>query len=103
MYPLAGLLWACLACPVQAADFQAAASMQNIGTIRNLPDANSRYSTNLMSTAYSSVNKKGLTQVRLRFATDDNNDNGADFIRFFSGNDAALSNRPLLQVTYYVP
>ena len=88
---------------LQAEDFQAAASKSDIGTIRNLPDVDNWYSTSLMSTAYTSVNTKGLTQVRLRFSTDDNNDNGADFLRFYSGNAATISDRPLLQVTYYVP
>jgi hypothetical protein len=49
------------------------------------------------------INKTGRTQFRLRFATDDNNDGGADYIRFYSGNDATVSYRPTLVVEYYVP
>jgi hypothetical protein len=38
----------------------------------------------------------------LRFSLDDNNDAGADVIKFYSG-EAAASNRPQLIVQYYVP
>ncbi len=44
-----------------------------------------------------------MTQLRLRFSTDDNNDNGADIIRFFSGNVAVFGVRPILMISYYVP
>ena len=49
------------------------------------------------------INKVGVTQLRLRFATDDNNDGGADYVRFYSGDDATVSSRPMLIVEYYVP
>ncbi|MEW5829984.1 MAG: hypothetical protein AB1846_13910 [Chloroflexota bacterium] len=44
----------------------------------------------------------GVTQFRLRFARDDNDDKGADCLKFFSGN-AALWARPQLIIEYYVP
>ena len=34
---------------------------------------------------------------------DDNNDNVADYLRFYSGNAATLSVRPLLIAKYYLP
>ena len=49
------------------------------------------------------INKLGLTQFRLRFTLDDNNDNIADYLRFYSGNVATASNRPVLIVRYYLP
>ena len=48
------------------------------------------------------VNRMGFTQLRLRFTKDDNNDLGADYLSFYSGN-AAASVRPVLEVVYYVP
>ena len=44
----------------------------------------------------------GTTQFRLRFTLDDNNDHAADYMKFFSGNAAAI-NRPMLVIEYYVP
>lgn len=44
----------------------------------------------------------GLTQIRLRFKLDDNNNAVANFLSLYSGSAAAAS-RPQLVVTYYVP
>jgi hypothetical protein len=44
----------------------------------------------------------GLTQIRLRFKLDDNNNGKANFLKLFSGNAPAAS-RPQLIVEYYVP
>jgi len=52
---------------------------------------------------YGYINLTGVTQFRLRFAKDDNNDFGADFLKIYSGGDAVLeTNRPQLIVEYYV-
>ncbi len=48
------------------------------------------------------VNKYGVTQVRLRFNLDDNDDLGADYVKFFAG-DAQDSFQPQLIVTYTLP
>jgi hypothetical protein len=48
------------------------------------------------------VNLTGVTQFRLRFAKDDDNDKIADVIAFYAG-DAALADRPQLLIEYYVP
>jgi hypothetical protein len=48
------------------------------------------------------VNRTGVTQLRLYFSVDDNDNNIADFIRFHSGN-AAAGDRPKLVIQYYVP
>jgi Tol biopolymer transport system component len=48
------------------------------------------------------INTSGVTQFRLRFAKDDNNDFDADFLKIHSGN-ASEANRPQLIVEYYVP
>ena len=72
------------------------------GTFGNTPILG-WYSANMISTAWSKINKVGLTQFRLRFNMDDNNDGVADYWRFYSGNYSTVSLRPTLVVWYYVP
>jgi hypothetical protein len=49
------------------------------------------------------INKTGPTQFRLRFQIDDNDDMGADTIKFYSGDSTVIDLRPTLQVEYYIP
>ena len=44
----------------------------------------------------------GLTPYRLRFKLDDDNNNVADYIKFFRGDYATASYRPVLTIQYYV-
>lgn len=76
------------------------------------PDSNPRdfltpatggwYTASLNNANLPYVNKIGKTQFRLRFTKDDNDDLGADYLKFYSG-DASDANRPQLIVTYVVP
>ncbi len=86
---------------LEPADFQAAASKSSAGTFGTAP-ASGWYRSDLLASAYSKVNVKGHTQVRLRFATDDNDDMSADYLAFLCGNATAAS-RPQLIITYYLP
>lgn len=54
-------------------------------------------------TARPYINKTGTTQFRLRFKLDDDNDNLADYMKFFSGNYTTSTSCPLLIIQYYVP
>jgi hypothetical protein len=83
-------------------DFQAAASMDSAGTIFNTPVDN-WFSTVLDKNALQYINTTGSTQFRLRFQVDDNDDLGADTIKFYSGNSVLLNYRPILKIEYYVP
>ena len=88
---------------LQAADFQATAS-KTYGPFKLKP-VNNWYTIDLTSVkAY--INKLstngGLTQIRLRFKLDDNNNKIANYLSLFSGN-AAAGNRPQLIVTYSLP
>jgi hypothetical protein len=63
------------------------------------------YSINLTSgKAY--INKlaasSGLTQIRLRFKMDDDNNSVANYLSLYSGN-APAANRPQLIIEYYIP
>jgi hypothetical protein len=46
---------------------------------------------------------KGNTQFRLRFTKEDNDDNSADYMMFYSGNHPLVSERPELEVEYTLP
>jgi predicted extracellular nuclease len=81
-------------------DFQAAADA--IASTFGAPVSN-WYSAVLNAVGRSYVNKIGITQFRLRFATDDNNNNVADYMRFFSGDYTNVNLRPTLVIEYYVP
>jgi hypothetical protein len=86
---------------LQGPDFQAKSNKDLIGTFGKTPVSN-WYSASLSKTAFPFINLGGVTQFRLRFAKDDNDDHGVDCMKFFSGNGAAAS-RPVLLLTYYVP
>ena len=58
---------------------------------------------NSKDTAYQHINLDGITQFRLRFAIDDDNDNTADYLKIFCGDMPVPFNRPVLRVWYYVP
>ncbi|MGC1375069.1 MAG: choice-of-anchor Q domain-containing protein [Anaerolineales bacterium] len=89
---------------LETGDFQAAAD-QSYGPF-NTALAGGWYSINLTG-AKASINKVaingGLTQVRLRFKLDDNNDAVANVLSLYSGNVLAAASRPQLIITYYVP
>jgi hypothetical protein len=65
------------------------------------------YTISLNSTTFAYINKRatngGLTQFRLRFKLDDNNDTIANILSIASGNDAIPTNQPVLIIGYYVP
>ncbi|HMB24938.1 MAG TPA: hypothetical protein VKP08_18970, partial [Anaerolineales bacterium] len=60
------------------------------------------YAVQLSSGNLSLVNRFGVTQFRLSFSSDDDDDQSADYVKFFSGN-STDANKPELIVTYYVP
>ena len=73
-----------------------------MGTFGSTP-VSGWYSVNLNSTAYAYMNKTGTTQFRLRFLLDDNDDMGADYVMFYSGDWYTVTDRPVLVVQYYIP
>jgi hypothetical protein len=82
-------------------DFQAPASMNAAGVIQNNP-VSGWYWTMLDGSAGQFVNLQGVTQLRLMFQTDDNDDLADDYLALFSGNYGTLSDRPHLLVEYYL-
>jgi hypothetical protein len=82
-------------------DFKSAPGKNNVATF-NTPPVSNWYSALVNNTGRVYINRTGTTQFRLAFTTDDNNDSGADLMKFYSGN-AGAANRPQLMITYYVP
>ena len=88
---------------LQPADFQALSSKPAAMTILNNPTPAGLYSGAMPSGNLIYINKLGLTQFRLRFTSDDNDDMHADYLKFYSGNYAVAGDRPVLTVSYYMP
>lgn len=86
---------------LQTADFQAAPSKPGVGTIKNALVKGWNQAI-LINGAFPLINKINITQIRLRFSKDDNDDLGADFLKYYSGNAGAV-NRPVLELEYYIP
>ena len=88
---------------LQATDFQAPAS-HTYGPFS--PALSGGWYTIDLTAANAYINKlpaaAGLTQMRLRFKLDDNNNAVANMLKLYSGN-APAANRPQLIITYYVP
>ncbi len=61
------------------------------------------YAANLSSSNLALVNKYGITQFRLRFDLDDNDDLSSDYLKFFSGDATYEADHPQLVITYVVP
>ena len=87
---------------LQGSDFQNLASLSSAGLISNNP-LSGWYISTLNSAANPFVNLTGMTQLRLAFQLDDNDNLSSDYITFYSGDDGTLSNRPQLVVKYYIP
>ncbi len=89
--------------PLALGDFKTAAS-KTVGPAS--PALTAGWYTLNLTPAKNSINKLatggGLTQIRLRFKLDDNNNAAANFLKIYSGN-AGAANRPQLIVEYFVP
>lgn len=86
---------------LEIGDFQATPTKPSVAEFDKTP-VNNWYSAILDNIGKSKISLTGATQFRLRFTTGDNNDNGGDFMKFFSGN-AGAANRPQLIIEYQVP
>ena len=88
---------------LQTGDFQSSASA-SFGPV-NTASVGGWYSFNLIN-AKPYINKlataSGLTQIRLRFKLDDNNNAISNYLSLYSGN-ALPAEQPQLIITYYVP
>ncbi len=85
---------------LQRGDFKNAASKNKVLSYTN-NKVNKWYSQSLSADDFQYINLTGMTQFRLRFNIDDNNDSGTDCLKIYSGN-AGVASRPKLIIQYYV-
>ena len=85
---------------LQTADFSAITD-HTYGPF-NLALTGSSYALNLIN-GKNDINKLGLTQIRLRFKLDDNNNQFANILNLYSANDQSLAKRPTLLIFYTTP
>lgn len=83
---------------LELGDFNVPASSPNMRNRFDKTPVNGWYSS---SFSQIDINRNGLTQFRLYFGTDDNNNNAADSMNFMSGN-ANPADRPQLQINYFL-
>ena len=86
---------------LQLADFNAAPTSGASQGIFD-PSTSVWYAAPLTGSNLRLINRYGVTQFRLRYSLDDDDDMSADQLKLFSG-EAADSNRPRLTITYFVP
>ncbi len=83
-----------------ASDFQASATAVAAGTLSNAP-SNGDWSEGLLDAAgLAAIDPDGITQMRIYFDLDDNDDNGNDFIGYYSGDHSNADNHPRLVISY---
>jgi Tol biopolymer transport system component len=86
---------------LEIADFQSPAHMDAAGVIQNNP-INNWYWTMLDPSAFPYINLYGVTQFKLRFAIDDDDNQRDDLLVVYSGDYNVLPDRPRLLVEYYL-
>ncbi len=85
---------------LQLGDFNAGARNKLLAFTNS--SLNNWYSQSLSPASMPYISRIGVTQFRLRFTKDDNNDFGADFLKIYSS-EAVEADRPQLIVEYYTP
>ncbi len=85
---------------LQPADFQAGESCVGAGAFDSKPVQ--VWYIAYLDSAVLPINLAGITQFRLRYSPDDDNDQRADYVNLYSG-DADDSNKPMLVLRYSIP
>ncbi|HEY5998170.1 MAG TPA: S8 family serine peptidase, partial [bacterium] len=87
---------------VELADFEAPAGTAAAGAFTVNPVAG-WHTAAIARAAFPQIDPRGLTQFRIEFAADDDNDGVADYAAFHSGDAVVPADRPALVIQYYVP
>jgi carboxypeptidase T len=85
---------------LQTGDFQAAATVVQTASLSNAASNGSWSEGSLNASGLAAIDKTGTTQLRVYFNLDDNDDNGNDYLGYYSGDNTTSANRPQLVVTY---
>lgn len=86
---------------LEIGNFQSAPSHAAYGPFN--PTASGGWYSIGLTSAKSYINKLGLTQIRLKFKMDDNNNGIANLLKLYSGNTTNTASRPQLIIEYSVP
>jgi hypothetical protein len=85
---------------LENSDFDAGATALNVTSL-TAPAADNVFSEGVLNTAgLNAINLAGKTQFRIGFVLDDNDDRGADYAGYYSGDNSNAQRRPLLEITY---
>jgi hypothetical protein len=87
---------------LEIGDFQAAANKAGAGTFGATPISD-WYTATLVAGSLKYINMVGLTQFRLRFSTDSNNNSAIENVQIYRGSAYTAPKPPVLIVKYYVP
>jgi hypothetical protein len=87
---------------LQTHDFQALAHKPAALVIKNVLGGG-WYSGTMPPPNFVYINKAGITQFRLRFTKDDDDNYRNDYLRIYGGDSPIASSRPTLIVKYYLP
>lgn len=82
-------------------DFHSSAGKNNVASFGSVPTG-LWYNASLNNAGRVYINRAGTTQFRIYFTIDDNDNNLANLIKFYSGN-AGSSSRPKLVIQYFIP
>ena len=85
---------------LQVSDFQSPAHKDAVGMIENNP-FNGWYWAWLDSSAFEYISRTGITQIRLRFQIEDDDNLANDYLKFYSGDYDGMADRPRLVIEYY--
>ncbi len=86
---------------LELADWNATPTVASATTLLRLTGGGQTWwAGNLSQAGQSAINKTGLTQFRLRFQRDDDDDLSTDYVGCYSGDNATLDNRPRLVVIF---
>jgi choice-of-anchor B domain-containing protein len=85
---------------LQAGDFQAVPTALHAASLSNAATNGAWSEGTLNAAGMAAIDKTGATQLRIYFNLDDNDDSRADYIGYYSGENASAANRPQLVVTY---
>jgi hypothetical protein len=83
-----------------ASDFQAAATVSDAGVLGNAAATGQWSEGTIGAAGLAAINRTGQTQFRLAFDLDDNDNRGADRMRYGAGDVADPTLRPELVVTF---
>lgn len=85
---------------LEKGDFQAPATATAVASLSKAASNGAWSEGDLDENGLAAIDTMGVTQFRLYFELDDNNDKGDDYLGYYPGDNATAANRPQLVVTY---